>query len=374
MVSIPSLHFFRWVEQLKEADVDVYWFDVTGMAASSERIQWVKQHTGWKLKWDYQGRTFLKKNAPKVYNYIQKYNERDVASVFEDYLKEIQPDVVHSFALYLSCAPILEVMQRHKHVKWIYSSWGSDLFYFQNQPDYLKDIKRVLPRIDYMFADCKRDFEIAENYGFKGEFLGVFPGGGGFDWNALAHYMLPFEERNIILIKGFQGRSGRAITVLKALKQLEEQLISYKIIVIGADAEVFEAVNQGSWSPCNNIQILGRIPHDRVLTLMGQALLYIGNSNSDGIPNTLLEAMGMGAFPIQSNPGGATSEIVIHDKNGLIINDCNDPQEIKSAILKAIDDRHLIHKAFNYNQRLKCNFDFNLIKTEVLNKYFSLVE
>jgi hypothetical protein len=40
-----------------------------------------------------------------------------------------------------------------------------------------------------------------------------------------------------------------------------------------------------------------------------QSVLHIGNSISDGMPNALLEAMGMGAFSIQSNPGKVSEEV-----------------------------------------------------------------
>ena len=54
------------------------------------------------------------------------------------------------------------------------------------------------------------------------------------------------------------------------------------------------------------------LSHSDILTIMGKSLLYIGNSISDGMPNTLLEAIVMGAFPIQSNPGKVTEEIIEH--------------------------------------------------------------
>ena len=87
---------------------------------------------------------------------------------------DVKPDVVHSFALYISCSPILQVMNKYSQIKWIYSSWGSDLFYYQNDATYLVDIKNVLVRINYMFSDCKRDFELAKKYGFQGVFLELF--------------------------------------------------------------------------------------------------------------------------------------------------------------------------------------------------------
>jgi glycosyltransferase involved in cell wall biosynthesis len=370
MVSMPSLHFFRWTDQLKESGHEVYWFDITGAGEKAERINWVRQIVDWKLKYDFPGRYFVKNKLPKVYKWLQQYNERDTEMVFEDYLQEIQPDVVHSFALYISCTPIIEVMKKYSNQKWIYSSWGSDLFYFQNNPKYLKDIQNVLPRVNYLFTDCLRDFGIAKRHGFVGEFLGVFPGGGGFDYTLMEHYKQPIEERKIILIKGYQGRSGRVIPVLKAIELLKAQLIDYKLVAFGADAEVFDYIKQSPLQNWSNFQVKGKISQQEVWQLMGESIIYIGNSNSDGIPNTLLEAICMEVFPIQSNPGEATEEIIENKYSGLLIQDSEDVLGIKEVIIIVLNDSSLIKKGVNYNLHFIIpRLEYYFVKDEVLKKY-----
>jgi len=277
---------------------------------------------------------------------------------------------VHSFALYLSCTPIIEVMEKYPAQKWIYSSWGSDLFYFQNELKYLKDIKRVLPRVNYLFTDCKRDHQIAKNHGFSGQFLGVFPGGGGFDLSEMEQYKLPNEQRKTILIKGFQGRSGRAISVLKGVECLKKELIDYNIVVFGADDEVFNYIKQSVLRDWFNFQIKGKMSHQQVIQLMGQSKIYIGNSNSDGIPNTLLEAICMEIFPIQSNPGGATAEIIHHHINGMLIEDCENVSEIKKTILEAIS----FLSTANYDKKkLLPELDYNYLQEKVQKIYNHLI-
>lgn len=368
---MPSIHFFRWTEQLKEAGHEVYWFDITDGGEKVARIGWVHQIVGWKLHWDFPGRHFVKKNFPKLYQWLLQFNEQNTATVFEKKLLEIQPDAVHSFALYVACAPIIDVMEKHPHIKWIYSSWGSDLFYFQNEPNYLADIKKVLPRINYLFTDCKRDVEIAKTYGFTGTFLGVFPGGGGFPLNEMAAYALPFEQRKTILIKGFQGRSGRAINVLKAVEQLKEPLKDYEIVVFGANDEVFKYVAKNKLVGWRNFSVLGKISQNEVWQLMGKSLVYIGNSNSDGIPNTLLEAICMDVFPIQSNPGGATEEILANGINGLLIEDCEDVMEIMEKMQEALSNKNL-ETAIMKNLHFKELMEINFIKNKVLKLYKEL--
>lgn len=368
MVSIPSIHFFRWTSQLENAGHEVFWFDITGMGSKNEKLNWVSQKTNWKLKWNFPGRIFIKNKFSFIYNAIQKYNENNTASVFEAYLKEIQPDAVHSFALYLSCSPIMSVMEKYPNQKWIYSSWGSDLYYFQNEPKYLKDIKRVLSRVNYLFTDCYRDFQIAQNHGFKGQFLGVFPGGGGFDLTEMQQFKQPKSERKIILIKGFQGRSGRAIPVLKAIELLQNGLLDYSIVVFGADAATFKYIKESPIKDWNNFQIKGKISHLEVVKLMGQALIYVGNSNSDGIPNTLLEAICMEVFPIQSNPGGATAEVINHGINGLLIENCEDSLEIKDKLNLALKNIVSTNKDYSQYEQIQ-SLDFSFMQKKVLNIY-----
>ncbi|XCF07748.1 glycosyltransferase family 4 protein [Tamlana crocina] len=374
MVAMPSLHFFRWTEQLKDSSFEVYWFDITGSGQFVQRLDWVHQKVDWRLKWDFPGRHIVKKKFPKVYQNIQKINERDVSKAFEEYIQEVKPDMVHSFALYVTCTPILEVMERHNSTPWIYSSWGSDLYYFQNIPEYLKDIKRVLPRLNYLFADCNRDVEIAQKHGFKGKLLAVVPGGGGFHLNDLKGYIWSVEDRNLILIKGFQGRSGRAVQVLKAIEKLPDKLKSSEIIVFGASEEVIQYAEKSTLKSWNNLKCFDKIPHGEVLKLMGKALIYVGNSNSDGMPNTLLEAICLGAFPIQSNPGGATEDVIVHGENGLLIQNCENIKEIKNQIEYTLDNPNLIIRGNKQNKKLSKQFDYDLLKQQVLSKYLSLVD
>ena len=373
LVAMPSLHFYRWSEQLQAAGHELYWFNITDGGAPVSRISFMQQKFGWKLKWDYPGRTFVKAKLPKLYAFIQRFNENDTAQVFENYVNEIQPDVVHSFALYVSCTPILPVMEKFPKLKWIFSSWGSDLFYFQNIPTYLNDIKRVLPRVNYLFTDCNRDYHIAKSYGFKGEFLGVFPGGGGFDLEQIAQYKQPLEQRKAIAIKGFQGRSGRAIEVLKAIISVKEELKDYEIIVFGSDKEVMDFAFQNGLNTWENFTIKGKISHTAVLEIFGKSLFYIGNSNSDGMPNTLLEAICCGVFPIQSNPGNVTAELINDGVNGFLIANEENISEIITTIKKALSmSNEKISLGLQTYQTKIHNLDFYKVKEQVIACYKKL--
>lgn len=370
MVSMFANHFFNWADQLKDAGHEILWIDVFDNGQEVERINWMGQTVNWKRKYDYPGRQFVKKNFPGLYDRLSKFSERSLAEIFEEKIKEFKPDVVQSFVLFSACAPILKSMKTYPEIKWIYSAWGNDLYYFQNEPDYLEDIKRVMPRLDYMFADCKRDHDIARKYGFKGEFLGVFPGGGGYELIPVEK-LNPPAKRKIILIKGYQELFGECIPVLKAIADLKPELKNFDIVVFGAEPEVITFIeDSGEFDDWSNFKVLRSIGRSEVLSLMEKARIYIGNSISDGMPNTLLEAIISGAFPIQSNPGGVTAEILEDGRNGLLIKEPLNTKEIRSLILKNISEPDLVENAFKYNlEQLRPKLEREYIKKKVLEKY-----
>lgn len=373
MVSMFANHFFNWTNQLKNSGHEVYWIDVFDNGFVVPNIAWVNQTVGWKRRYNIPGRQTLKRKAPFIYKLVEGLNERELSDIVDKKIREINPDVVQSFVLFSACAPILEVMRKNPHIKWIYSAWGNDLYYFQNQPEYLKDIKAVLPRVDYMFADCHRDYEIATKYGFRGRFLGVFPGGGGYNFQ-FEKDILPVRERKIILIKGYQKLFGQCIKVLQALEGIEKELAGFQVVVFGADEVALEYIDEHKLRQRENFEIQNNIGRAEVMKLMGKSLFYIGNSISDGTPNTLLEAMIMGAFPIQSNPGGVTEEWIKPGVNGMLIQDPVDVQEIQQRILEPLKDSDFLKRAVEYNfDKIKPRLERDVVTTEVLQEY-ALIE
>lgn len=370
MVAIPSLHFFRWTEQLKDTGYEIYWFDITGSGQTANRINWVQQIVDWKLKWDFPSRHFIKKRFPKFYASLKLLNENNTTKVFEQKLIEIQPDVVQFFEMTLSGLPILKLIEKNRNIKWVYSAWGNDLYYYQNNTKILEEIKKVLFSSDFMFADCYRDYVLAKKYGFKGELLGIYPTGGGYDFSQYNKYMSSFSLRNIILIKGYEHTFGRCINILKVIESLKNVLGNYQIVIFGANKKVVDFSNSIGMDNWKNFKVYEQISHKEILKLMGQSLIYIGNSISDGMPNTLLEAIVMGVFPIQSNPGGATAEVIQNNTNGMLIEDSENLSVIKDTVLAVLYNPILIKTGIQYNLDLiKPKLEYHYIKSEVLKKY-----
>ena len=78
----------------------------------------------------------------------------------------------------------------------------------------------------------------------------------------------------------------------------------------------------------------------------------------------------MGSFPIQSNRGGATAEIIEHGKNGFLIENPEDIREIASLIIQAIENPELLKSGITYNNaNIKPLLERNYVRVQVLEKY-----
>ncbi len=372
MVAIPNHHFFQWVNQLEHSGNDVFWFDITDGGEKVERINWVNQIKGWKLKYNFPFRHTIKKRLPILYKFIQKYNENAIENVFQKQLNLINPDIVHCFEMKLSGLPILSVMNKNKHIKFIYSSWGSDLFNFEEIGVSKNQVQQFFNRVDYLITDCKRDHLIAIKNGFKSNYLGVFPGNGGLLINKKAIQTL--ENRNVLLIKGYDDGVGKAIKILEAIELIPISVLkNVEIIIYSADKSVKNKIDKSPFFSKLKIEIFQRnifLDNDKLLKIMGKSMIYIGNSISDGMPNSLLEAMAMGAFPIQSNPGNVTEEVIVHGKNGLLIENPLDVSAISDLILIAINNHELRVAALKFNTTfIDENYNRNVLEKRIVKLY-----
>lgn len=354
LVSMNSIHFRRWASQLEDTSHEVYWFDALGAEGYISGLPWVHQKTDWRLRIK-KGHYTLKKIPG-----FNKINERNIEQAFEAYLKEIQPDVVHSFALHLSVTPLLQVMKSLPKLKWTASTWGSDVYSHDKLGITDHQFRDSLKRLDYVITDCLRDERIIKDNGFNGKHLGVFPGNGGIDFIIPVEELIKCGDRKQIFIKAYDDDIGRGDVIIKSVLNIPKPVLQhYKLIFVGVSNRGANAIK--SIPKDISVEVFARnkpINNSKLLLLLSESYIYIGNSLSDGIPNMLFEAMGNGAFPIQSNPGSVTQEIIENNKNGILIHNPLSAEEITTHITSALRDKMMIENSFHQNIekiRSRCN-------------------
>jgi glycosyltransferase involved in cell wall biosynthesis len=98
------------------------------------------------------------------------------------------------------------------------------------------------------------------------------------------------------------------------------------------------------------IELLPRLNRDEMATSFRRAQIAVSPTSHDGTPNTLLEAMACGCFPIAGDIA-SLREWITPGHNGLLV-DPRSPPTIAEAILEAIDRQELRDRAREYNLAL----------------------
>lgn len=285
---------------------------------------------------------------------------------------KIKPDIIHSLEIqnagYLTLAA-------HTHLKgrfptWILQNWGSDISVFGRLPEHVEKIKATLSTCDYYDCECRRDVDLARAFGFKGDVLPVLPNTGGFDIERM-HQLRehgPTSARRLIMLKGYQNWAGRALVGLRAIELSSALLKGYSVAVYLANEDVRIAAELISHATGIPIKIIPRTSHEDILRLHGRARVSIGLSIGDAASTSMLEAMVMGSFPIQSCTACA-DEWIEDGKTGLIVPP-EDSEPIAAAISRAVSDDTLVDRAAELNTQItRERLDYRLIQPQVIEMY-----
>jgi glycosyltransferase involved in cell wall biosynthesis len=291
-------------------------------------------------------------------------------------VRKLRPDIVHSLEFQHSGYMTLEAKEKlgEHFPQWIATNWGSDIYLFGRLKNHEDRIRRLLAACDYYGCECQRDVRLAQDLGLKGEVLPVLPNTGGFDLPHLQGLRQkgPPSGRRLIVLKGYQHWAGRALVGLRAITLCADVLRDYRVAVYSAESDVKIAAELAAHSTGLTIEVIPPCSHDEVLRLYGSARAYIGLSISDAISTSLLEAMVMGAFPIQSCTSCA-DEWIVDGESGILVPP-EDPEPVAAALRRVVADDTLVDRAADINARVAIErLDQALIRPQVIAMYEEVV-
>lgn len=152
--------------------------------------------------------------------------------------------------------------------------------------------------------------------------------------------------------------------LINALKQVE----NVRLVVAGDGSEMGRLQEMAA-SLGNRVQLLGRVPREKLYVMMQAADYFALYSGYEGLPHTILEALRVGT-PILASDKGGNPEVVAHEQNGLLV-PYVDVDALAATIQRAIDPDLRQHLAANTSQNME-RFDFAHMVTEtdkVLRQY-----
>lgn len=374
-----SIHTARWINQIADQGRDIHLFPVYSAAPSPE----LRNVTVYGLA------LFRPHNLHPSVNYIGLLPIGRAGNILEKsvyyfypqlwayalgmLVRIIKPDIVHSLEFQHGAYLTLPTIQRErkrggKIPKWIVTNWGSDVYLFGRLAEHHERVHQILEQCDFYSCECERDVKLAQELGLKGQILPVLPNTGGFDLKHAETLRQPgsTSKRHTILLKGYQGWAGRALVGLRALARCADLLKSseYQVAIYSASPEVKIAAELFEQETGIITVLIPTSTHDEILRWYGRARLYIGLSISDAISTSLLEAMVMGAFPIQSCTACA-DEWIEDGKTGFIVPP-EDTDIIEKFIRQALLGDELVDHAAEVNaQTARKRLDQALVRQKV---------
>jgi glycosyltransferase involved in cell wall biosynthesis len=121
------------------------------------------------------------------------------------------------------------------------------------------------------------------------------------------------------------------------------------------------------------VELLPALPHHEMADIFRSAAVLVSPSTHDGTPNTLLEGMACGCFPVAGDLE-SIREWITPGVNGLLVNPA-DPDSIAGAVLSALDQPEVRLKASEQNRRIIAErAEYNQIMARALDFYMRITK
>lgn len=274
-------------------------------------------------------------------------------------VQRLQPDLVH--ALRIPYEGMLAAWTP-PGVPVAVSIWGNDLTLHANGSRAMANLtRRALQRADALLADTYRDIRMASGWGFDPRKLNlVVPGSGGLDLEALApvrqkvaRFGSSFDDifdpalPLVINPRGFRTGSVRQDIFFQSLPLIIERHpgIQFACAAMAGQREALGWVERLHLQ--KSVTLLPHLPQDDLWELFARAELTVSVSEHDGTPNSLLEGMALGAFPVAGDIE-SIREWITPGVNGMLV-EPSKPQGLSEAIMLALDSPELRARAFEHN-------------------------
>jgi glycosyltransferase involved in cell wall biosynthesis len=268
------------------------------------------------------------------------------------FIREVQPDIVHAMRIpYEGMLAAIALDGLASRPPFLFSVWGNDFtLHAPSTPLMGYFTRRTMKAANALHADCQRDIHLAREWG-----LGVdkptlvAPGNGGIRSDVFYPPAEPVKNPVVINPRG-----------LRAYVKNEAFFKSIPLVLEKRnDARFICSSMQGEPQVMSWIQELGieqavqlnpPLSHAEMGDVFRAAQVMVSPSVHDGTPNSLLEGMACGCFPVAGDLE-SIREWITHAQNGLLV-DPNNPQSIADAILLALEREDLRREAAGLNGKI----------------------
>lgn len=231
------------------------------------------------------------------------------------------------------------------------SVWGNDFTLHAPSTALMRHYTEWTLRVsDALHADCRRDIRLARQWGFPtGKPTLVVPGGGGIRGDVFFPAAAPAASATVINARGARIYVRNDV-FFQAIPLVRARRPDARFVCVSMEGDR----EASQWVEELGIQdVVTLLPQLSQVELAGhlrRAQVMVSPSLHDGTPNSLLEGMACGCFPIAGDLE-SIREWITPGKNGFLV-DANDASAVANAIVEALDNADLRHEAAGSNHNL----------------------
>lgn len=272
------------------------------------------------------------------------------ADNLQQIISNLQPNLIHAMRIPYE-GMLAARAAREVDIPLLMSVWGNDFtLHAKATPLMGANTRRVLQRADALHTDTRRDQMLAQQWGFSADKPSiVLPGGGGIQVDIFYPPSLPPVDAVIINPRGVRAYI-RNDTFFAAIPQVLAERPDVRFICPAMQGEPQVERWLAEYDIGHAVELLPYQTRQKMADMFRRAQIAVSISEHDGTPNTLLEAMACGCFPIAGNIE-SLQEWLIPGKNGLLVNP-GSPRALADAILKVLKQPDLRAQAAAHNASL----------------------
>jgi len=288
---------------------------------------------------------------------------RNAAQRLAAYIGRVKPDLIHAMRI-----PYEGMMaaDAYNGTPLLVSVWGNDFTLHAQSTRFMKHYTYWTMQVaDGLQADCQRDIRLGREWGLAPDKPTlVTPGNGGILTDIFYPPGNAVEEPIIVNPRGVRPYV-RNDMFFKAIPLVLAKHPNAKFIfaLMAGEPQVAEWVRELNIK--DSVELLPPLPHHQMANIFRRAQIVASPSVHDGTPNTLLEGIACGCFPVAGDLE-SIREWITPSENGLLF-DSNNPQSIADAIITAIENKTLRTKAADVNREIiftRAEYGQNMKKVE----------
>lgn len=288
---------------------------------------------------------------------------RRASEKLRGYIERVKPDLIH--AMRIPYEGMLAA-DAYTGTPLIVSTWGNDFTLHAPSTRLMSHYTRWTMKVaDALHADCRRDVRLAREWGFEGHKPSlVAPGNGGIRTDIFYPSEEIVEEPVIINPRGFRpyvrnDKFFQAIPLVLA----KYPGATFIFALMSGEAQAEQWIRELGIG--DSVELLPPLSHRHMANAFRRAQIVASPSIHDGTPNSLLEGIACGCFPVAGDLE-SIREWIKPGQNGLLF-DSNDSQSIADAICAALGNRALRIKAAETNREIlasRAEYRANMMRAE----------